>query len=218
MTRFVVGLALLRRDPGGLRYLAPFARSLLPGHSPLSDVVPMMPFRAVEWLRAYLQPRMRIFEYGSGGSTVFFASRAEQVVSVEHDAEWYARTEERLRALDLTNCTYVLEPAGQGASVRFTSTDERYRGMNFENYVKTIAAYPDGHFDLAAVDGRARVACVLEAIPKVRNGGFLLLDDAYRDEYAEAMDALAQQSRVDYSGIAPSNTDLGLTSVWKITS
>jgi precorrin-6B methylase 2 len=178
----------------------------------------MMPFRAVEWLRAYLRPGMRVFEYGSGGSTVFFASRTAQVVSVEHDTAWYARTEERLRALELTNCTYVLQPPEAGADARFSSTDDRYRGMNFEAYVRTIAAYPDHDFDLVSVDGRSRVACVLEALPKVRKGGFLLLDDAYRDEYSAAMDALEQYPRVDYPGIAPSNTDLGLTAIWKITS
>jgi precorrin-6B methylase 2 len=216
MSRVVVGLASLRRDPGGIRFLAPFARSLLPGHSPLDDVIPMMTFRAVAWLRRYLQPRMQIFEYGSGGSTPFFARRVEHVVSVEHDPEWYARTEERLRSLGLDNCTYVLRPAQPGANERFASTDPAYRGLNFEAYVKTIAGYPDRRFDLVSVDGRARVACVLEAIAKVRSGGFLLLDDADRAEYAEALDALASYPRVDYPGIAPAKVEPALTSVWKI--
>ena len=216
MKSFVVGLASLRRDPGGVRFLGPYARSLLPGHSPLRDAVPMMPFRAIAWLRGYLRPNMRVFEYGSGGSTVFFAGLAKEVVSIEHDPEWYERTRARLRSLTLENCTYILEPAQPGTNPHFSSSNEGAQGLNFEGYVKTIARYPDRHFDLVSVDGRARVACVLAAIPKVRDGGFLLLDDADRPEYAAAEDALVPFARADYGGIAASKTDLGLTSVWKI--
>jgi precorrin-6B methylase 2 len=177
----------------------------------------MMAFRAVAWLRRYLQPTMRVFEYGSGGSTVFFASRAGSVVSIEHDPEWYRRTEERLRSLELENCTYVLQPPEPGASERFASSDPAFLDMNFETYVKTIDAYPDGHFDLVSVDGRARTACVLEAVAKVRSDGFLLLDDADRAEYAEAVNALAPYPRIDYAGIAAAKVDPALTAVWKIT-
>jgi hypothetical protein len=88
--------------------------------------------------------------------------------------------------------------------------------MNFESYVKTIDDYADEHFDLVVVDGRARTACVLQALPKVRRGGFLLLDDSYRGEYSPAMAALAGQGRNDFRGLAPYNTDLGQTTVWEI--
>jgi hypothetical protein len=214
--RFLAGVGLLRRDLPGLRHSLPYLRSLLPGKSALADGVPMMPFGAIAWLRAYVRPGMKVFEYGSGGSTIFFASHVGQIVSVEHDPEWYERTAERLGPLPPDNSSYVLQPPDEGANAEFGSTDERYRSMNFESYVKTIDDYADEHFDLVVVDGRARTACVLRALPKIRRGRFLLLDDSYRSEYSPAMAALAGQRRTDFRGLAPYNTDLGQTTVWEI--
>jgi hypothetical protein len=34
---------------------------------------------------------MSIFEYGSGGSTTWWANLVSQVVSVEHDREWFQK-------------------------------------------------------------------------------------------------------------------------------
>jgi predicted O-methyltransferase YrrM len=214
--RFLAGVGLLRRDLPGLRHSVPYLRSLLPGKSALADGVPMMPFGAIAWLRAYVRPGMKVFEYGSGGSTIFFARHVGHIVSIEHDPEWYERTAEQLASLPPGNSSYVLQPPDEGAKAKFGSTDERYRGMNFESYVKTIDDYADEHFDLVVVDGRARTACVLRALPKVRRGGFLLLDDSYRGEYSPAMAALAGQGRNDFRGLAPYNTDLGQTTVWEI--
>jgi hypothetical protein len=215
--RLLAGIGLLRRDPGGIRFAMPYLRSLLPGRSALADAVPMMPFRAIAWLRSYLRPAFAVFEYGSGGSTVFFATRVEKLVSVEHDPTWYARTEERLKSLPLRHCTYILQRPDEGRNEDFPSTDERYGAMNFESYVRTIDAYPDREFDLVVVDGRARAACIRQALPKVKPGGFLLLDDSYRDEYSAGMSALGRFRRRDFPGLAPYNTDPGQTSIWEIT-
>jgi hypothetical protein len=214
--RFLAGVGLLRRDLHNFRYALPYLRSLLPGKSALADVVPMMPFGAIAWLRSYLRPEMAVFEYGSGGSTLFFASRVGRLVSVEHDAEWYRRIQERLAAFPSPSRTYVLRRPEEGANDEFASTDEHYRGMSFESYVTTIDAYPDSGFDLVVVDGRARTACVRRALPKVRQGGFLLLDDSYRAEYSAATALLSGYPRSDFRGLAPYNTDLGQTSVWEI--
>jgi predicted O-methyltransferase YrrM len=215
--KLMAGVGLLRRDPTGLRYAVPYLRSLLPGKSAIADTVPMMPFRAIAWLRSFLRPGLEVFEYGSGGSTLFFATRVDRLVSVEHDPEWYARTEERLGTLPLRDCTYLLQRPDEGANEHFASTDHRYRGMNFESYVRAIDAYPEGAFDLVVVDGRARTACMRLAMPKIKRGGFLLLDDSYRGEYSEAMNALGGFRRTDFRGLAPYNTDLGQTSIWEIT-
>ncbi|MEA2488493.1 MAG: hypothetical protein QOH21_285, partial [Acidobacteriota bacterium] len=56
--------------------------------SPIADELPWMTFGAIDFLDGYLQPGMRVFEYGSGGSTLFYLRHGASVVSVEHDAEW----------------------------------------------------------------------------------------------------------------------------------
>jgi predicted O-methyltransferase YrrM len=161
---------------------------------------------------------MRVFEYGSGGSTVFFTRRAAHLVSVEHDRGWFERVERRLREAGISNCTQLLRPPEEGTDERFESTDPSFAGMHFGAYVRTIDDFEDEFFDLVLVDGRARPACAERAVAKVKSGGHLLLDDTFRDEYRSAFEALASYPRLDLAGISPYNSQLGQTSVWQITT
>ena len=214
--RLVSGAAQLRHDPRGARYALSFVRSLRPGRSPLDDELPWLTFSAIAWLRAHLRPDMHVFEYGSGGSTLFFSRRAAVVVSVEHDRAWHADVARRLEAARLTNCTYLLREPEAAHDEEYGSTDPAYRGLSFGAYVQTIDSYPDRSFDLVAVDGRARPACLRRAVAKVKPRGYLLLDDSNRESYAAAVAELARFPRRDFAGIAPYKTDVGQTSVWAI--
>ena len=214
--RLVAGAGLLRRDPRGVRHAPSYLRSLLPGRSPLADSVPMMTFDAIGWLRTYLRGDMRVFEYGSGGSTVFFALRVQHLISIEHDSEWYRRTKDRLESVSENRVTYTLQPPESGPADGFGSTDDRYQGMNFASYVRTIDEYGDATFDLVSVDGRARSACLIRAVRKVKPGGFVLLDNSDRQEYAAAMKELDAFKRTDFRGLAPYITDIGQTTIWEI--
>ncbi|MEI6085198.1 MAG: hypothetical protein WCS70_12970 [Verrucomicrobiota bacterium] len=123
---------------------------------------------------------MKVFEYGSGGSTVFFARHAGQVFSVEHDPAWHGHVGKTLAAQQLTNCHYLLRVPQSVAGVAVAAEgkhafiDEReweYPGMSFETYVRSIDVHPDRTFDLVLVDGRARADCIAHAISKIRPGG-----------------------------------------------
>ncbi len=214
--RLLSGLALLARDPRSLRFAVPYARSLVGERSPLDEGIPWLTYPAVDWLRRRVTPEMSVFEYGSGGSTIFFARRAHQVVSVEHDPGWQALTERALEELQLSNVSYLLREPAAGTDGSYASTDPAYEGLSFEAYVKSIDSHPDGTFDLVVVDGRARPACVIRAIPKVKPGGYLLLDDSDRPYYSEGVNALAGNPRLDFRGVAPYKTETGQTSIWKI--
>jgi predicted O-methyltransferase YrrM len=214
--RFFSGVAGLRRDPAGMRFLIPYLRSLLPGKSPLADGVPWLTFRAIRWLASNIDRSMRVFEYGSGGSTLFFARRAGEVVSVEHDPEWYARTSAALEGEGIRNCTYLLRPPEAQAVVRFASSDPAYSKLDFADYVSAVDSYPDRSFDLVSVDGRARPACLSAGLGKVKAGGWLLLDNSDRSHYAEAVEALGGYERLNLRGIAPYSTDVTQTTIWRI--
>jgi predicted O-methyltransferase YrrM len=214
--RFLTSIALLRRDPAGVRFLVPFLRSRNPDHSPLDDGLPWLSFKAIRWLAANLYPTMHVFEYGSGGSTLFFARRVADVVSVEHDADWHARTSAVLADEGVRNCTYLLRPPVPQADVRYRSTDSAYVGFDFADYVTAIEEYADRSFDLVSVDGRARPSCVAAAVSKVRRGGWILLDNSDRPAYREAYELLAPFPRLDLRGIAPYTNDVTQTTVWRI--
>ena len=208
----------LGRHPGELPYAARWLNSLLPGHSPLDDALPWITFRAIDWLEAYLKPDMHVFEYGAGGSTLYFAKRVRHVVSVEHDEGFHGLVSGILSRRAIGNCELLLhkaEPCGKDDD-DFASYQEKYKGWCFGTYVKAIDAYPDRSFDLVLVDGRARMACVRRALPKLKPGGALMLDNSDRPAYAQAGGLLAGIPPLHMPGVTPWNIEASQTSVWRI--
>jgi len=50
--------------------------------------VPWLHASAISYLEEIMRPDFRVLEHGAGGSTLWFAERAESVVTVEHDPAW----------------------------------------------------------------------------------------------------------------------------------
>ncbi len=206
----------LVRHPQELPYAWRWLQSMLPGHTPLGDRVPWITFRAMDWLDAYLKPEMTVFEYGAGGSTLWFANRVARVVSVEHDAGFFDVVRSMLQEQGLANCSLELHeqaPCNE-RSRPFASFQPKYTGMCFESYVKAIDRFPDGHFDLVLVDGRARLACVERAARKVKAGGALVLDNTDRPAYARAYEIMSKAKCKDFAGLTPWNMEASRTTVF----
>ncbi len=210
---------MLRLDAASLREAPRWFSTFLPGRSRLREELPWMNYAVVRHLSERLTPRSTVFEYGSGGSTVYWARRAAQVVSVEHDEEWYHRVEDLLKTRSLTNCTYILRRplplhADTPAPVRSAAMPDK----DFTSYVHTIDAYPDRWFDLVVVDGRARIDCLHRAVPKVKAGGCLVLDNSQRERYAAAVHELSRRYAARrFVGIVPCRSrGFGTTTVWRI--
>ena len=84
-----------------------------PGKSPLEDGMPWMTFDAINFLKRILHNRMMVFEYGSGGSSVFFSQFVEKVFSVEHDKGWLKLVEEKIKQQQINNWTGLLREPGE---------------------------------------------------------------------------------------------------------
>ena len=88
---------LRRAHPGApgwrelARYFGVWRRSLGGEANPVADERPWITFPAIEFLERTLTRDMRVFEYGAGGSTLFFATRVKEVVSIEHEGAWAPR-------------------------------------------------------------------------------------------------------------------------------
>ncbi len=184
----------------------------VPGRSPLRDGLPWMTFSAIHWLKAHIKPNFRVFEWGSGGSTLFFSQRVASVVSVEHDAQWYAHVKTELAKRGVSNCEYILKQAATG----YQPERDLENADFFQDYVGAIDGFADGSFDLVIVDGSARVACAKRALSKLRKGGYLLLDNSDRAFYGEVYQMLADYQRFNFNGIVPHTKRLSTTSVWKV--
>jgi hypothetical protein len=134
---------------------------------------PWLPYLVTDYIRK-LQPR-RVFEWGSGNSTVFFLGLGAEVVSIEHDSTWYIET---------THPRLIkhLIPYDQGSLGNDSANPSHYKSgstnlgdVNFKRYASAIDDY--GLFDLILIDGMARASCLHHAINHVNEGGCIVLDN-----------------------------------------
>jgi hypothetical protein len=153
--------------------------------SPLEDGSPWITFGAERHLQRIVSRTSRAFEYGSGGSTLYLSDVVPELVSVEHDPEWSALVNARLTPRK--NVVLELHPPAAVQDAEYRSTDDRYIEMSFRDYASSIDRFPNGHFDLILIDGRARVACFRHALQKLQPHGWLILDNSDRPEYAEIL-------------------------------
>lgn len=134
------------------------------GRTAINEGVPWIVPGAFSFLEASFKPDWKVFEWGAGGSTVWFAQNCAEVASVEVDPNWKDRVEKVLDEKDLEGkATVIHVPV-----VEYES-----------NYFDRILIFPDGYFDLVYVDGdrASRNACVDVSLHKIKPGGWLLVDN-----------------------------------------
>lgn len=178
--------------------------------------VPWLVYAATDWLRSYLKPEMRVFEWGSGGSTLFLANRVHSVTTIEHDPDWFVVVSRQLLDNSICNVSLILcEPEKTKAPEIYYSTAEKYKGLSFRYYAELIDVHPNDIFDLVIVDGRARPACMMHALAKVRPGGYLMLDNSNREIYERGKQAVSTWSSREFYGPGPYNEYPWATTIWQ---
>lgn len=173
-----------------IRHFFRWHASLSPGRSPIGDRAPWIVYDARLYITHRLSSAHRVFEYGAGGSTVFFLDRGCEVVTAEHDAAWLENVRAAIPSDARWTChleppAYASEPESQ--SQQFRSSFPRYEQKSFEAYVRSLEKYPAHYFDVIFVDGRARSDALALAPQKVKPGGMIVLDNAERDRYQNAI-------------------------------
>jgi predicted O-methyltransferase YrrM len=128
----------------------------------------------------------RVFEYGSGASTVWLARRAASVVSIEHDRAWYGSVNGMLAAH--ANARIALIEADPAPVAGYCSEKKGWKGRSFQNYASAIDR-ETGQFDLIVIDGRARTACLAHSVKRLAPDGMILFDNSGRERYRAAIKA-----------------------------
>jgi len=168
--------------------------------------VPWWTYDAIDvvegWLRARaeaLDRPLRVFEYGSGASTLWLAKRVGEVHSVEHH-QGFADT---MRPLfeEHENIDFLVRHAVPSTSPKVPSHKPSHKDMDFAEYVATIDEV-GGEFDLIVIDGRAREACLTAAMPHLADGGLIVYDNTHRKRYKRAVAASGLEECV-YTGLTP---------------
>lgn len=154
------------------------------------EPIPWYTYPAIEFLKSLDLSNSRVFEYGCGNSSIFWAQRASAVFAVENDAEWA----HIVRNLNVPRLTIV-------------------DAVDREVYI-SAAETVGGNFDVVIVDGRFRRACVQVASKVVQQAGMIIFDNA--DWYPDACADLRGQGwfQIDFSGLGPINPYAWTTAVF----
>ena len=211
--------------PEWSRYEERWRRSRTEVASAIGDAVPWVTYPAIEFLDRQLSHEHRVFEWGSGGSTLYFLEKAGKVVSVEHDPAWHQKVVEVLEADEGSGRVEyrLVEPVRGTEDVdwRYASGSRGSEDADFEPYVRAIEDFGEASFDLVAVDGRARMGCLAAAVDKVAPGGMLLLDNANYPRYRDRLDDIRSRllkgwQEINLAGPGPySRTPCWETVVWR---
>jgi len=134
----------------------------------LKSVPELLPMATV--LLETICRKMEVFEYGSGGSTLWLAERAARVTSIEDDPAWHAAVWEAL--LEQRNPVTLLLVPTNGIAKAINGT---------------------GKWDIIFVDCRdqgQRVKAILESQKHLKPKGWLVIDDSNFPKVAKAVNGL----------------------------
>jgi methyltransferase family protein len=157
------------------------------------EPLPWLTYPAIEFLQQRVRPTMKVFEYGSGQSTRWWARHVASVHSVEDDADWYRRVSADLPA----NADLRLASSSDGA------------------YARSIADRNET-FDIVVIDGSVRNDCARVALPYLAATGVIVWDNTEDpDLFRDGLEFLASNGfkQVDFFGLAPLNMDPHATAI-----
>ena len=143
--------------------------------------LPWYTYPAIEYLGQLDVSDWEIFEFGSGNSTLYWASRCRRVTSVEDDPDWHRTLVAKIPA----NVTYLFE-----------SEPARYA---------RAVARPGHGYDCIVVDGSARKECADAALEHLKPTGLIILDNADWFPETAALLRNAGLIEVDFHGFGPIN-------------
>lgn len=158
------------------------------------EAIPWYTYSAIEFIRTLDLAEARVFEYGCGNSSIFWAARTREVFAVEGNAEWA----KIVRGLGVPHLT-VMEEA------------------EMDHYASAPLT-AGGAFDIVVIDGRHRRTCASIANRVVSENGIIIFDNA--DWYPDACADLREQGwfQIDFSGLGPINSYAWTTAVFLKTT
>lgn len=175
--------------------------------------VPWWAFSAIDFVEARIKERkgrLRVFEYGSGASTIWLARRCTEVITVEHDIGFT----EVMRPLfsKYPNIRLEIHPPEVPTRLKFSGSRRKgYTNYSFDRYVESIDAH-SGDFDMIIIDGRSRIHCLEKAKDRLDENGFIIFDNSDRIEYREAINTSHLDEHI-MRGLTPALPFPGQTSI-----
>lgn len=170
---------------------------------PLDLRLPWFSWGAIRYLQGHIKPGMKVFEWGSGGSTLFFADHQCDVYSVEDNLKWHALMHEK----------------ASSTAKKITLQHIPYDFNRAENFGESKYLNPDidlWSFDIIVVDGtegtiKVRPQCFEKAQASIKQHSIIVVDDSWR--YPEIVEA-SKAARVQrFQGTGPCRPGVTTTDI-----
>jgi predicted O-methyltransferase YrrM len=162
------------------------------------DYLPWMTYPAIDFLQKTITKNHRIFEFGLGTSTLFFAKRARKVTSLETNKKWMELVKKMLVQAQ--------------HDVDITLMEDGLTNNLYENFPQNCGE----KFDFIVIDSLKRFECAKNSINALNQGGSIILDDSERPNYKKIFDFFAKENfmKQDFIGIEPGRLRVKKTTIF----
>jgi hypothetical protein len=157
------------------------------------DPIPWFTYPSVDFIEPKIQSGWRVFEWGSGFSTLWWSKRVASVDSIESNESWINEVRGR---------------AGENVTLSFCPDEA--------SYVGAIERHAKHKLDVIVIDGDHRNACAKVALNYIKPNGLIIFDNSDGPEFDEGVAYLTEQGwkRLDFFGPIPSYLYKNCTSIF----
>jgi len=151
-----------------------------------NEIMPMYTYPCYEWLNSIDWNDSKVFEYGTGYSTIWWQNKNVDYHAVEDNKQWHDMIE------DKTNIEYK---------------------PGHHKYIESIYKY-DFKFDVIVIDGVVRFDCIKPALEKIKDDGIIIFDNT--DWHKNSKEELDRSDLIPihFHGFKPLHVDSETTSCY----
>jgi hypothetical protein len=154
-----------------------------------NQIMPMYTYPCYEWLDSIDWTDSKVYEFGTGYSTIWWQNKKADYYGVEDNKEWYDR----------------IKKSGFKNKVKYEP--------DLKKYIKTIYDY-DFKFDVIVIDGQVRFDCIKPALEKIKDNGMIIFDNSdWHKSCKEELDK-TDLIPIHFHGFKPIHVDSETTSCY----
>ena len=156
--------------------------------------IPWCTYPFIKFIEPRLKKDFTVFEYGSGNSTIWYAKRVKEIISVENDEAWFKVVSKLLPA---------------NAKLIYIKSD-----IDGE-YCRSIVKQ-NSKFNIIIIDGRDRINSIKFSVNQLTDDGIIVFDNSQIEKYKEGLNLLNSMNfkKIDFIGPLPIVSHNNQTSIF----
>lgn len=145
----------------------------------------------IDFLEKRLSKDLEIFEYGSGHSTLKFATKCKNIISIDNNPNWHSY----LQNIKPQNATLILQE-------------------DLDLYPQEITKF-DKKYDIIVIDGKRRNACSKLILDYLKENGIIIFDNLEKG-YQKSVDLFLANGfkLLEFTSIAPLKNEATISGVF----